>query len=246
MRLAVIADIHGNLPALEAVLSDIARRGADRILNLGDCVAGPLWPRETMDLLQARAIETVRGNHDRWMAETPRGQMYPSDAFAFDRLTGDQVSALGALPARVDLGDGVVGVHGTPRDDNAYLLEDVIGGQLVPARPAAIAKRLGPLGATLVLCAHSHQPRLVQVRSRLQILNPGSVGCPGYVDPTPPAHVSEAGSPHARYALLTRRNDGDWSIELIAVEYDWGMASRRAVENGRQEWAQALATGFVG
>ena len=54
MRIAVIADIHGNLPALEAVLADIARRGADRILNLGDCVSGPLWPRETMELLDAR------------------------------------------------------------------------------------------------------------------------------------------------------------------------------------------------
>lgn len=76
------------------------------------------------------------------------------------------------------------------------------------------------------------------------MLNPGSVGCPGYVDPTPPAHVSEAGSPHARYAMLTRRKAG-WSVELIAVEYDWEMASRRAAENGRDEWARALATGFV-
>ena len=56
MRLAVIADIHGNLPALEAVLADIERRGADRIVNLGDCVSGPLWPRETMDLLDTLGL----------------------------------------------------------------------------------------------------------------------------------------------------------------------------------------------
>ena len=82
MRLAVIADIHGNLPALEAALSDLERRGADGIVNLGDCVSGPLWPRETMDLLDTLGLPTVRGNHDRWVAETPREHMYASDAFA--------------------------------------------------------------------------------------------------------------------------------------------------------------------
>jgi predicted phosphodiesterase len=244
MRLAVIADIHGNLPALEAVLADIAPRGVDRIINLGDCVSGPLWPRETMELLDARGIPGVRGNHDRWLAETPRARMYPSDAFAFDRLTAAQVGALGALPPRIDLGDGVVGVHGTPRDDNEYLLEDIIDGRLAPAPPAAVVDRLGTLQAGLVLCAHSHQPRLVQARGGLQVLNPGSVGCPGYVDPTPPAHVSEAGSPHARYALLTRL-EARWTVEFIAAAYDWDAASKRAAENGRDEWARALATGFV-
>ena len=98
MRLAVIADVHGNLPALETILADIARRGADLTINLGDCVSGPLWPREAMDLLESSAIPSVRGNHDRWVAETPRERMYPSDAHAFDRLTPEQRRALGALP----------------------------------------------------------------------------------------------------------------------------------------------------
>lgn len=65
MRLAVIADVHGNLIALETVLADIARRGSDLIVNLGDCVTSPLWPRETYELLEDRAMPTVRGNHDR-------------------------------------------------------------------------------------------------------------------------------------------------------------------------------------
>ncbi len=51
MRIAVIADIHGNMPALEAVLADARRRNIDRTINLGDCVSGPLWPREVCDLL---------------------------------------------------------------------------------------------------------------------------------------------------------------------------------------------------
>ena len=68
MRIAVIADIHGNLPALEAVLADIRHRKADRVINLGDCVSGPLWPSEVVDLLMARDDLTIRGNHDRWVS----------------------------------------------------------------------------------------------------------------------------------------------------------------------------------
>jgi predicted phosphodiesterase len=244
MRLAVIADVHGNLPALEAVLADIARRGPDRIVNLGDCVSGPLWPRETMDLLDSLALPTVRGNHDRWVAETPRERMNSSDAFAFDRLTSAQCQALGALPARLDLGDGIAGVHGTPRNDNEYLLEDVADGRLALSRPPAIEERLSGLAGGLVLCGHSHLPRLVGGESDRQIVNPGSVGCPGYVDPTAPAHVSEAGSPHARYALLTLQS-GRWSVELIAIAYDWTSAAKRAADHGRADWARTLATGYV-
>ena len=67
-RIAVIADIHGNLPVPEAVLADIERRDVDRTINLGDCVSGPLWPREVCDLLMARDDLTIRGNHDRWVS----------------------------------------------------------------------------------------------------------------------------------------------------------------------------------
>jgi 3',5'-cyclic AMP phosphodiesterase CpdA len=148
MRLAVIADIHGNLPALEAVLADVAERGADRMVNLGDCVSGPLWPRETMDLLEACSLASVRGNHDRWLTETLRDAMSASDAFAFDRLTPAQVEVLGALPARIDLGGGMVGVHGTPSNDNAYLLEEVVDGRLMPAEPLAIRQRWAPCTPT--------------------------------------------------------------------------------------------------
>jgi predicted phosphodiesterase len=57
-RLAIIADIHGNLPALEAVLADIKASGATATVNLGDCVSGPLWPRETMHVLEREALPT--------------------------------------------------------------------------------------------------------------------------------------------------------------------------------------------
>ena len=100
MRLAIIADIHGNSLALEAVLADIDRRGVREIVNLGDVASGPLWPRETVESIQARHIPTVRGNHDRWVAEGVTGG---SDRYARERLDDAQRAWLGALPVRVGL-----------------------------------------------------------------------------------------------------------------------------------------------
>ena len=74
-----------------------------------------------MDFLETLELLTVRGNHDRWVAETPRECMYSSDAFAYDALTQRQRSALGSLPPQFDLGVGITAVHGTPADDNQYL-----------------------------------------------------------------------------------------------------------------------------
>jgi hypothetical protein len=75
------------------------------------------------------------------------------------------------------------------------------------------------------------------------ILNPGSVGCPSYDDTgAEPPHVSESGSPHARYADLTIGEQV--SAELVAVAYDWRAAAARAGANGRSEWAYGLRTGW--
>src|SRR6204780_3527331 len=86
MRLAVISDIHANLAALEAVLDDIASKSPDAIINLGDCVSGPLWPKETMELLEGRGIPSVRGNHDRWLRDRPVERLAGSDRFAHGQL----------------------------------------------------------------------------------------------------------------------------------------------------------------
>lgn len=79
MRIAIIADIHGNVLALDAVLADIAARGIAQIVNLGDIVSGPLWPRETLDRLADIAMPTVRGNHDRWVSEGDATTLGASD-----------------------------------------------------------------------------------------------------------------------------------------------------------------------
>ena len=82
MRLAILSDVHGNLVALEAVLADLRTRAPDAVVNLGDCVTSPLWPAETWALLQTLALPTVRGNHDRWLAEAPLERLSPSERFS--------------------------------------------------------------------------------------------------------------------------------------------------------------------
>ena len=72
MRIAFLSDIHGNLPALQAVRDDMARRGVDQVINGGDILSGPLWPRETADVLMALDWPTIAGNHERQLLACAR------------------------------------------------------------------------------------------------------------------------------------------------------------------------------
>jgi diadenosine tetraphosphatase ApaH/serine/threonine PP2A family protein phosphatase len=130
-----------------------------------------------------------------------------------------------------------------PDDDNAYLLETIEGGRLVPARSTQVAERVRAVTSRFVLCAHSHIPGSAAIGD-MTIINPGSVGLPAYEDPTPPAHVSESGSPVARYALL-QLNNRQGSFEHVAIPYDHLAAARRAEENRNSAWAHFLATGYA-
>ncbi|MBV9567511.1 MAG: metallophosphoesterase family protein [Hyphomicrobiales bacterium] len=245
MRIAVIADIHGNLLALEAVLADLERRGADLIVDLGDCASGPLWPRETMERLAQLDALTVRGNHDRQVAAQAPAEMGPSDRFAHGEISKNQRDLLGELPMTRFVAPGILACHGTPARDDLYLIEEVEGGKLVRGTPDRIMKRLGALEAKIVLCGHSHRADLMRLANGAMILNPGSVGGPAYDDAGPPAHVSESGSPQARYAVLEGHPDTRMTVEFIAVGYAFEEAARRAEKNGRNDWAHALRTGFM-
>ncbi|MDF2772120.1 MAG: putative phosphoesterase [Geminicoccaceae bacterium] len=241
MRLAVISDVHGNLLALETVLADIRSRAPDVIVNLGDCVTSPLWPRETLELLDTLSLPTVRGNHDRWIAQSSDAPDWPSVVFSRNALTARQRATLGALPPTLDVAERVLAVHGTPTSDTAYLLEDKIDGRLALAPAATVAERLGDVTAELVLCGHSHTQHVATVGPNRLVLNPGSVGLPRYAG-NADAAMNEAGSPHARYAIATRRA-GRWSVELFALAYEWDAVADRAARNGRAEFGlQFLGT----
>jgi predicted phosphodiesterase len=122
-RFAIVSDIHGNLSALNAVLSDINSERYDMIVNLGDIVSGPLYPRETAEILMPLSIPTVRGNHERQLLTLSDCDMSFSDLYAKNHVTPAQLDWFADLPEQLMLDSGVCLLHGGPGDDLAYLLE---------------------------------------------------------------------------------------------------------------------------
>ncbi|MFC0645551.1 metallophosphoesterase family protein [Cellulomonas phragmiteti] len=243
MRIAVMSDVHGNLLALDAVLDDITSHAVDVTVNLGDLLSGPLCPRETADRLRELDLLTVRGNHERQVLETPVGGMGPSDRHAHDALAPEHLTWLAGLPLTLELDGDVLAFHGSPSDDLQYLLHTV---EVTGARDATtdeVMDRLGPHARRrLLLCGHTHLPGSLALPTGVLVVNPGSVGWPAYEDDAPHPHVMEAGTPHARYALV-EDVDGRWDVTFRAVEYDWDRAADTADGHGRPDVAHALRTG---
>ncbi|MFH8771819.1 metallophosphoesterase family protein [Streptomyces sp. NPDC017958] len=179
-RLAVLSDIHGVLPALEAVLAEPEVAAADRIVLTGDITAGP-QPAEVLDLLRSLGdrVLWVGGNADRELVEYRRGERTeipdPIGPFAAQALREDQVDFLAALPRTLTLrvrGLGkVLFCHATPRDDEELVLVD---SRL--ERWAEVLSGLDP-GIGTVVCGHTHMPYVRLAHGRL-VVNPGSIGMP--------------------------------------------------------------------
>lgn len=185
MRIAFVSDIHGNLPALEAVVADMARRGVDRVVNLGDSLSGPLLPEETAQCLMAQDWLHLAGNHERQLLDRPVERMNASDAHARARLSPRTLHWVATLAHTHRLDADVWLCHGSPRSDLEYLLETVTPEGLRLARAEEIAERRGHTPARLIACGHSHLPRALRAADGCLLLNPGSVGLPGYDDDHP-------------------------------------------------------------
>lgn len=244
-RFAVLSDIHANVWALEAVLEDVHRRGLETILNLGDILYGPLQPRATYQLLmREKVVQAVQGNQDREIHEATQREIAasPTLAHVVHELGEDGISWLRLLPRTAELGAEVFLCHGTPESDSRYLLEDVSSGRPLVRAEQEITRELAGVAHPVVLCGHSHIPRLVRMASGQLIVNPGSVGLPAYAGNTPVPHRMETCSPHASYAIL-RRGEAGWYVSFVRVPYDHEAAARQAAALGRPDWACALRTG---
>lgn len=194
--IAVLSDLHGVLPALDAVLAEPEVRGADLIVVTGDLAAGP-QPNAVLDRLRelAERVVLVRGNADRDLVALRDGGSVPDglppvDHWAAAQLTDENLELLRGLRHPVTLAVRGIGdvlfCHGSPRD-----LEEVV---LVDTRPTRWAEVLQdvPRAVRMVLCGHTHMPfaRLVDGR---WVVNSGSVGMPYGVDGLPWALVGGGG-----------------------------------------------------
>lgn len=245
MRLAAIADIHGNALALQAVLADISALGITDIVNLGDSLSGPLEPGRTADILLGLDLPSVLGNHDRYLVALDGGAMHEWEADAFGQLAPAHLDWLRRLPPTLVWRDEVFLCHATPADDNRYWLEGVSPDGHVHLKPLAEIEALADgIGQALVLCGHSHLPRAVTLSDGRLIVNPGSVGCPAYRDVAPHDHRVEAGTPLASYAIL-EQSAGAWQPTFRQIAYDHRAMSALAASKGRSDWARALATGWL-
>jgi len=156
MRVAALHDVHGNLPALEAVLAEVTAERVDAIVCGGDVAAGP-FPRECVARLREHRAHFVRGNAERLLSPWLLAEL-PVDTQAF----------LGALPHRLVLGD-VLYCHGSPRSDDEILTK--------VSPPERLAAALGGVEQDLVVAGHTHVQFETAVGG-VRFANAGSVGMP--------------------------------------------------------------------
>jgi predicted phosphodiesterase len=194
--LAILYDIHGNLPALEAVIADAEGARAARWLLGGDYASWSPWPKETIELLRTLPESTwIRGNGERWLRELPwdRPDVARELEHASSGLGADE-GWLYSLQAQAEL-DGVLYVHGCPlRDDDSFAKE--------PSEEDLW--RLAGVHRRTIVFGHSHIQFRRPGSNGTDLINPGSVGMP--LD----------GDVRAAYAL--RQDDGQF--EFRRVEYD--------------------------
>ena len=235
MRLAVLSDVHGNLPALEAVLEDMQRYDVDGIIVAGDLVGGP-QPNEVVRLLGSLGAWMIRGNSDSGLLQYASGQAPESRRthlqFALLRWTHAHVDAdtrafLGSLPEqRVTELPGRAAirvVHGSPRDPSESIYPD--------RDPVVLDAALAQASEPVLVCGHTHEPWKVERDGRLA-LNPGAVCGPldGFVG--------------TQYALLTW-HDGYWEAKHRALRYDLGRVRAAFRDSGLLEEGGVLAKAFV-
>ncbi len=217
MKIAIIADIHSNLEAFEAVLMHIKSKEVDQIICLGDIVGYGANPNECIELAKKNNITCIKGNHDLNAVTLEKLDSFNDKAqealkFTNKVLTEENKKFLNDLPEILELKDKnkLMGIHGGPKDHlyeyiypttDEELIKDMIEEQKVD----------------VLACAHTHLPDLKRFELKL-FLNPGSVGQP------------RNNNPKAQYAILDLSNINLATFET--VEYDIDTASKKIISAG--------------
>lgn len=246
MRYALLSDIHGNLPALEAVLADLrARDDVDGVYHLGDLVGYSPWPNEVVERLVAAGIAGVAGNYDSTVAtdykhcgcrsESARQEELAHISYEFTRarVSPSVKRVLAALPFRLDLkplgghvaGPTVTLVHATPPSNLVYVTEDRTDEFL-----ARMAQQAGLKAGDVIAFGHTHKP-WTRVVDGVTFINTGSVGRPKDGDWRAGYVVLDVGATAPR-------------VEFVRVAYDVEAAAQGVIDAGLpEEFAAFLRTG---
>lgn len=246
MRFALFSDVHGNLPALETVLRNLATKGSlDGVYHLGDLVGYAPWPNEVVAALRAAGIAGVSGNYDTTVAtayehcgcrsENPHQEELAHQSFRWTlaNTSNETKRYLGGLPFRLDLrpfgghraGPTIRLLHGNNVLNTVYLTED---------RPdeflTAMGEKMGARAGDLIAFGHTHKPWHREIGG-IHFLNTGSVGRP------------KDGDARAGYVLLEVA-EGGMGVEFVRVEYDVEQAARAIIASELpDEFADFLRTG---
>lgn len=235
MRLAVLADVHGNLPALEHVLEDARCQGAESIVVAGDLTGGP-HPVETIARLRSIGATMIRGNSDDNLLRYRRGSApeawSSSLQFALlrwtDRRLDDETYAfLESLPVERSIHlpgtQSLRVIHGSPGDPSEGLSPD--------DDLACLNNALALVDEEVLICGHSHRPWKVESNGRLAI-NPGAVCGP------------LNGEVGAQYALLDW-SGASWHAEHRTVAYELALIRAAFRKTGLLREGGALARAFL-
>lgn len=253
MRLAVLADIHANLSALEAVLADARQNRADGFIIAGDLITGGPHPNETMDALRSlKNCWMIRGNTDDYLvklandtapAEWRTSRQWATARWSFDHLAKDHLDFIAALPeqrmVRCNDTAPIRVVHGTPTNSIAHLFPDHDAAMMrvferamiVPLQHLSSDDALTRMDEPVLICGHSHIAWNYERNGRL-VLNPGSIGGP------------INGDWRAQYAWLTWR-DGCWQAEQRFIEYDIARERAAYIESGLLEEGGGMARALL-
>lgn len=235
VRLAILADTHGNLPALKAVLADIEQQSVDRVVVAGDLVGGPRQV-ETIRLLRGLDSWMIRGNNDTSFVRYATGQA-PADRhthlqyallrWGVRQLDADTLAFLKSLPEQrvvaMPSADAIRVVHGSPRNPTESIFPD--------REPETLDLALAQVDELVLICGHTHRPWVKERDGRLA-LNPGAVCGP------------LNGNARAQYALLGWQGDR-WQVEHRAVPYDLSQIRADFEKSGLLEEASPLALSFL-
>ena len=247
MRLAILADIHGNLPALEAVLIDLDKQSPDAVYVAGDIINRCPWNNEVLDILAERQWPAIYGNHEWVIARlgTPENvppftdrSYVPTLWWTWDQLAPHHLQMIRALPAALQLtfddGPAIHMFHGQPSKPFLGIMPDMSDEQ--------IAQLLLNIPEPVIVCAHTHFSMIrnvkrtvantvtrtvnqdtVQAATRWMIVNGGSIGMPYNNDP------------RAQYVLLDsglHNGQRRWQPTLRQVDYDRSGLPQAFIESG--------------